>query len=156
MYRIHVQTASCYSRYRHSSTSLIPLFPSKHYPYTCVYVGVNQHGQKTSISIQIPDACYVIIIICSRSVPWLSFNMPHPCYPILHSPLPDRVAPVLVKVVSPPLGWSSLPYFLVVWYSRGDTRGPLAVFEVVRVPFPGPLHFFLTLLIIYVPFILSP
>ena len=56
---IHVQNASCHSRNRNSSMRFMPLFPFKHYPYRCIYVGVNQHGQKTSIFIQLPDACNV-------------------------------------------------------------------------------------------------
>ena len=65
----------------------------------------------------------------SRSVPWLgeSLSMPPPSYPIVHSSLSDRVAPVFVKVVSPPLGWSPMSYFLVVW----SPRGPLVVFGAV-------------------------
>ena len=41
--------------------------------------------------------------------------MPSPIlsYPVLRCPLPDRVAPVFVQVVSSPLGWSPLSYFLV-------------------------------------------
>ena len=50
--------------------------------------------------------------------------MPSPSYPVLCCPLPDRVAPVFVQVVSPPLGWSPLSPFLVIWSPSGDTRGP--------------------------------
>ena len=46
-----------------------------------------------------------------------------------------------VQVVSPPLGWSTLSYFLVVLYPSGDHRGPSVVFEAVDVLcYPGPLH----------------
>ena len=62
-----------------------------------------------------------------------------PSLPILCCPLPDRVAPVFVQVVSPPLGWSPLSS-LVVWSPNGDT-GPSVVFEAVDVPYPRPLHF---------------
>ena len=72
---------------------------------------------------------------------------------ILRSPLPDRVARVFVQVVSPPLGWSYLSLFLVVWSPSGDTRGPSVVFEAGDEPCPGPRHF-LTLLIIYMTFVL--
>ena len=51
-------------------------------------------------------------------------------------PLPDRIAPVLVQVVSPPLGWSPLSSFLVIWSPSGDTRGPQVVFEAVDMPCP--------------------
>ena len=40
--------------------------------------------------------------------------MPSPNYPVLCCPLPYRVAPVFVQVVSPPLSWSPLSYFLVI------------------------------------------
>ena len=36
--------------------------------------------------------------------------------PVVCCSLPDRVAPVFAHVVSPPLGWSPLSYFLVIWY----------------------------------------
>ena len=38
--------------------------------------------------------------------------------------VPDRVVPVFVQVVSPPLGWSPLSSFLVIWSPSGDTRVP--------------------------------
>ena len=49
----------------------------------------------------------------------------------LYCALPYRVAPVFAQVVSPPLGWSPLSYFLVIWSPSGDTRGPSVVFEAV-------------------------
>ena len=53
----------------------------------------------------------------------------------------DRVPPIFVQVVSPPLGWSTLSYILVVLYPSGDHRGPSIVFETVDVLcYPGPLH----------------
>ena len=66
--------------------------------------------------------------------------MPSPNYPALCYPLPHRVAPVFVQVVSPPLGWSPLSSFLFIWSPSGDTRGPLGVFEAVDMPCPGPFH----------------
>ena len=33
-----------------------------------------------------------------------------------------------------------LAYFLVIWCPRGDTRGPLVVFEAVDVSFPGQFY----------------
>ena len=54
----------------------------------------------------------VIIIhpsLGSRSVPWLGQSLSMPSPPVLRCPLPYRVAPVFVQVVSPPLGWSGLP-----------------------------------------------
>ena len=79
----------------------------------------------------------------SRCVPWLGegLSMPPPCYPVLCCPLPDRVAPVFVQVVSPQLGCSPLSSFLVIWSPSGDTRGPSVVFEAVDMPCPGPFHF---------------
>ena len=70
---------------------------------------------------------------------------------ILCSPLPNRVAPVFVQVVSPPRDWSPLSSFLVIWSPSGDTRGPSVVFKAVDMPCPGP--FFITLLIIYITFV---
>ena len=67
--------------------------------------------------------------------------MPSPNYPVLCFPLPYRVAPVFVQVVSPSLGWSPLSSFLVIWSPTGDTRGPSVVFEAVDMPCPGPFHF---------------
>ena len=67
--------------------------------------------------------------------------MPSPNYPVLCCPLPYRVAPVFVQVVSPTLGWSHLSSFLVIWSPSGDTRGPSVVFEAVDMPCPGPFHF---------------
>ena len=79
----------------------------------------------------------------SRCVPWLGegLSMPSPNYPVLCFPLPYRVAPVFVQVVSPSLGWSPLSSFLVIWSPTGDTRGPSVVFEAVDMPCPGPFHF---------------
>ena len=65
--------------------------------------------------------------------------MSSPNDPVLCCPLPYRVAPVFVQVVSPQLGWSPLSSFLVIW-SRGDARGPSVVFEAVDMPCPGPFH----------------
>ena len=53
----------------------------------------------------------------------------------------DHVAPVFVQVVSPPLGWSPLSSFLVIWSPSGDTQGPSVVFEAVDMAGPGPFHF---------------
>ena len=66
--------------------------------------------------------------------------MSSPNYPVLCCPLPYRVAPVFVQVVSSPLGWSPLS-FLVIWSPSGDARGPSVVFEAVNMPCPGPFHF---------------
>ena len=48
-------------------------------------------------------------------------------------PLPDRVAPVLVQFVSPPLGCSPLSSFLFIWSPSGDMRGPSVVFQAVDI-----------------------
>ena len=61
--------------------------------------------------------------------------------PCLRRPLPYRVAPVFVQVVSPPLGWSPLSSFPVIRSPSGDARGPSVVFEAVDMPCPGPFHF---------------
>ena len=60
---------------------------------------------------------------------------------VLCCPLPYRVAPVFVQVVSPPLGWSPLSSFLVIWSPGGEKRGPSVVCEAVDMPCPGSLHF---------------
>ena len=67
--------------------------------------------------------------------------MSSPNDPVLCCPLPYRVAPVFVQVVSPPLGWSPSTSFLVIWSPSGDARGPSVVFEAVDMPCPGPFHF---------------
>ena len=68
--------------------------------------------------------------------------MSSPNDPVLCCPLPYRVAPVFVQVVSPPLGWSPLTSFLVIWSpTSGGARGPSIVFEAVDMPSPGPFHF---------------
>ena len=79
----------------------------------------------------------------SRCVPWLGegLSMSSPNDPVLCCPLPYRVAPVFVQVVSPPLGWSPLMSFLVTWSPSGGARGPSVVFEAVDMPCPGPFHF---------------
>ena len=67
--------------------------------------------------------------------------MSSPNDPVLCCPLPYRVAPVFVQVVSPLLGWSPLSSFLVILSPSGDARGPSVVFEAVNMPCPGPFHF---------------
>ena len=67
--------------------------------------------------------------------------MSSPNDPVLCCPLTYRVAPVFVQVVSPPLGWSPLSSFLVVWFPSGDTRCPSVVFEAVDMPCPGSFNF---------------
>ena len=68
--------------------------------------------------------------------------MSSPNDPVFCCPLPYRVAPVFVQVISPLLGWSPLSSFLVTWYPSGAARGPSVVFEAVDMPCPGPFHFF--------------
>ena len=67
--------------------------------------------------------------------------MPSPNDTVLGCPLPYRVAPVFAQVVSPPLGWSPLLYFPVIWSPSGGTRGPSVVFEAVDMPCRGLFHF---------------
>ena len=55
--------------------------------------------------------------------------------------MPDRVAPLVVQFVSPPIGWSPLLSFLVVWYPSGNTRDPSVIFEAGETPYTGPFHF---------------
>ena len=79
----------------------------------------------------------------SRCVPGLGegLSMSSPNEPVLCCPLPYRVAPVFVQVVSPRFGWSPLSSFLVIWSPSGDARGPSVVFEAVNMLCPGPLQF---------------
>ena len=79
----------------------------------------------------------------SRCIPWLGegLSMSSPNDPVLCCPLPYRVAPVFVQVVSPPLGWSPLSSFLVIWSPSGDARGPSVIFEAVDMPCPWAFHF---------------
>ena len=88
-------------------------------------------------------SCLVSSSLGICCVPWLGegLSMPSPNYPVLCFPLPYRVAPVFVQVISPPLGWSPLSSFLVIWSPSGDTLGPSVVFEAVDMPCPGPFHF---------------
>ena len=74
---------------------------------------------------------------------------------LVRCPLPDRIAPVFVQVFSPPLGWSPLSSFLVIWSTSDVTGGPSVVIEAVDMPCPGPFHFFITVLITSVTFVLS-
>ena len=92
----------------------------------------------------------------SRCVPWLGegLSMPSPNYHVLCCPLPYRVAPVFVQVVSTPLGWSPLSSFLVIW-------SPMVTREVHRLSLrrltcPAQDHFiFLTVYNISMTFVLS-
>ena len=60
----------------------------------------------------------------SRCAPWLGegLSMSSPNDPVFCCPLPYRVTPVFVQVVSPPLGWSPSTSFLVIilWSSSGE------------------------------------
>ena len=104
---------------------------------------------KTAITVATPPVVYHSFpsssssSLGSRCVPWLGegLSMSSPNDPVLCCPLPYRVAPVFVQIVSPPLGWSPLTYFLVIWSPSGDARGPSVVFEAVDMPCPGPFHF---------------
>ena len=60
----------------------------------------------------------IIIIIRQMLCPVVGRRprMPSPNYPVLCCPLPYRVAPVFVQVVSPPLGWSPLSSFLLICF----------------------------------------
>ena len=64
----------------------------------------------------------------SHCVPWLGegLSMSSPDDPVLCCPLPYRVAPVFVQVVSPPLGWSPFSSFLIMvskwWRARSIGR----------------------------------
>ena len=73
----------------------------------------------------------------SRCVLWLGegLSMSSPNDPVLCCPLPYRVALVFVQVVSPPLGWSPLSFFPIIWSPSGDARGPSVVCEAVSILF---------------------
>ena len=114
---IHVQHASCYSRYQNSSAWVpYPCFPSS-ISLTEAYTSQSTNMNRSHPSPYLfPMLAMTPSSLGSRSDPWLGecLNMPPPSYPILRSPLPDRVVPVFVKIVSPPLGCSPSSYFLVV------------------------------------------
>ena len=59
----------------------------------------------------------------SRCVPWFGegLSMSSPNDPVLCCPLPDSVTPLFVQVVFPPIGWSPLSSFIVVWSPSSDT-----------------------------------
>ena len=84
----------------------------------------------------------------SRCVPWLGegLSMPSPNHPVLCScPLPYRVAPVFVQVVSPPLGWSPLSPFLVIMYGLQVVTREVHRLSLRRLICPAQDHFiFLT------------
>ena len=74
--------------------------------------------------------------------------------PVLCCPLPDRVAPVFVQVVSPPLGWSPLSSFLVIWSPIGTREVHRS--SLRRLICPAQDHFIcLTSLIISMTFVHS-
>ena len=60
---------------------------------------------------------------------------------VLHRSSAGSCRSVFVQVVFPPLGWSPLSSFLVMWSPSVDTRCPSVVFEAVDVPCPGPFQF---------------
>ena len=108
-------------------------------------------------------ACMHIYIYISSSsslgsccVPWLGkgLSIPSPNYPVLCCPLPYRVAPVFVHVVSPPLGWSPLCLFLS--YGLQVVIREVHRSSLRRLICPAQDHFiFLTVLIISMTFVLS-
>ena len=86
-------------------------------------------------------AMIIMIIIIRQPLCPVVGRMPQHAVSKLPCPLPYRVAPGFVQVVSPPLGWSPLTSFLVIWSPSGDMRGPSVVFEAVDMPCPGPFNF---------------
>ena len=93
----------------------------------------------------------------SRCVPWLGegLSLPSPNYHVLYCLLPYRVAPVFVQVVSPPLGWSPLSSFLVIW-SLEVVSGEVHRLSLRRLICPAQDHFiFITVYIISMTFVLS-
>ena len=82
--------------------------------------------------------------------------MPSPSYPVLCFPLPYRVAPVFVQVVSPPLGWSPLSSFLVMVSMQVVTR-EVHLSSLRQLINPAQDHFIFrtVLIIISMTFVLS-
>ena len=137
-------TLSSPGRPVHSDTVLG--FSWKHSSHAAIAQRLFTHISTTVYSqvlIYIAESTHHSSSLGSRCVPWLGegLSMLSPNYPVLCFPLPYRVAPVFVQVVSPSLGWSPLSSFLVIWSPTGDTRGPSVVFEAVDMPCPGPFHF---------------
>ena len=109
-----------------------------HSPWHLVANSSRDHGLTSSLG--------------TRSVPWLGRRVPPPCYPVLCCPLPDRVAPVFVQVISPPLGWSPLHLFL---YGLQVVTRKVHRSSLTRLICPAQDQFiFLTLLIIAMTFVL--
>ena len=80
--------------------------------------------------------------------------MPSPNYPVLCFPLPHRVAPVFVQVVSPPLG--CLPCRLFLPYDLQVVTREVHRSSLRRVICPAQDHLiFLTVFIISMTFVLS-
>ena len=96
-------------------------------------------GSRTCGCTCVRERVYMSSSLGSRCVPWLGegLSMSAPNDPVLCCPLPYRVAPIFVQVVSPPIGWAPLTSFLVIWSPSGDARGPSVVFEAVDMPCPG-------------------
>ena len=111
-------------------------------------------GQLSCTCLYVQRVCHHSSSLGSRCVPWLGkgLSMPSPNYPVLCCPLPYRVAPVFVQVVSPPLGWSPLSSFLVIWSPRVEVHR----LSFRRLICPAQDHFiFLTVDIISMTFVLS-
>ena len=81
--------------------------------------------------------------------------MPSPNDPVLCCPLPYRVDPVFVQVVSLPLGWSPLSSFLVIYGLQVVAR-EVRRLSLRRLICPAQDHFiFLIVYIISMSFVLS-
>ena len=93
----------------------------------------------------------------SRCVPWLGegLSMPYPNYPVLCCPLPYRVAPVFVHVVSLHR-LAGLPCRLFLSYGLQVVTREVHRSSLRRLICPAQDHFiFLTVLIISMTFVLS-
>ena len=121
--------------------------PAFHNHSNCYYIFCKK---KKPLFVQTPywNKCLLVSSslsssLGSRYVPWLGkgLSMPSPSHSVFCCPLPYRVAPVFVQVISPPFGWSPLSSCLVIWSPSGDRRGPSVVCEAVDMPCPGPFHF---------------
>ena len=66
----------------------------------------------------------------------------------------DRVPSICGRRLSPIVRYP-LSHFLVVSCPCVDTRGPSVVLDAVDVPYPEPIHFFLTLMILCTTLVVS-
>ena len=120
------------------------------YPYLNDYliykIGVLRFRAKPS---------FIISSLGSRCVPWFGkgLSMPSPNNPLSCCPLPYRVAPIFVQVISPPL--AGLPCRLFLSYGIHVVTREAHRSSMRRLICPAQDHFIFSVLIICRTFVLS-